>query len=100
MRSVAAHGLRRKYILDNYMGLIKDLVKILDEIKFQAGVGSNYSHEIHMDPDKKELREELEEIIKKIDDIEMYLFTEIKDNVIQLQYELNDSDEEEEEESK
>ena len=45
-----------------------------------------------MDPDKKELREELEEIIKQIDDIEMYLFTGIKDNVIQLQYELNDSD--------
>ena len=83
------------------MGLIKDLVKILDEIKFQAGVGSDYSpHEIHMDPDKKELREELEEIIKKIDDIEMYLFTGIKDNVIQLQYELNDSEEEEEEEEK
>ena len=80
------------------MGLIKDLVKIVDEIKFQAGVGSDYSHEIHMDPDKKELREELEEIIKTIDDIEMYLFTGIKDNVIQLQYELASSSSEEEEE--
>ena len=65
MRSVAAHGLRRKYILDNYMGLIKDLVKVLDEIKFQAGVARDYSREIHMDPDREELREELKEIIKK-----------------------------------
>ena len=80
------------------MGLIKDLVKVLDEIKFQAGVASDYSREIHMDPDREELREELEQIIKKIDDIEMYLFTGIKDNVVQLQYELNDSEEEKEEE--
>ena len=79
------------------MGLIKDLVKVLDEIKFQAGVASDYSREIHMDPDRKELREELKEILKKIDDIEMYHFNEIIDNVIELQYESssNDSDEEE-----
>ena len=74
------------------MGLIKDLVKVLDEIKFQAGVASDYSREIHMDPDREELREELEQIIKKIDDIEMYHFSEIKDNVIELQYELDDSE--------
>ena len=80
------------------MGLIKDLVKVLDEIKFQAGVASDYSCEIHMDPHREELREELEQIIKKIDDIEMYHFSEIKDNVIELQYELNDSEDEEEEE--
>ena len=30
--------------------------------------------------------------------LKMYLFNGIKDNVIQLQYELNDSEEEEEEE--
>ena len=80
------------------MGLIKDLVKILNEIKFQAGVARDYSREIHMDPDREELREELKElkeILKKIDYIEMYHFTGIKDNVIQLQYELNDSEEEE-----
>ena len=76
---------------------MKDLVKVLDEIKFQAGVASDYSREIHMDPDRKELREELKEILKKIDDIEMYHFNEIIDNVIELQYESssNDSDEEE-----
>ena len=45
-----------------------------------------------MDPDREELREELEQIIKKMDDIEMYHFSEIIDNVIQLQYEVNDSD--------
>ena len=77
------------------MGLIKDLIKVLDDIKFQAGVASDYSREMHMDPDREELREELEEIIKKINDIEMYHFYEINDNVIELQYELNDSEEEE-----
>ena len=79
------------------MGLIKGLVKVLDEIKFQAGVASDYSREIHMDPEREELREELEQILKKIDDIEMYHFSEIRDNVIELQYELSDSDEDEEE---
>ena len=79
------------------MGLIKDLVKVLDEIKFQAGVASDHSHEIHMDPYREELREELKQITKKIDDIEMYHFSEIKDNVIELEYELYDSEEEEEE---
>ena len=76
------------------MGLIKDLVKILDEIKFQAGVARDYSREIHMDPDREELGEELKEILKKIDDIEMYHFNEIIDNVIELRYESssNDSD--------
>ena len=74
------------------MGLIKDLVKVLDEIKIQAGVGSDYSHELHMDPDKKRTERRIRRNYKKIDDIEMYLFTGIKDNVIQLQYELNDSD--------
>ena len=28
-----------------------------DEIKFQAGVARDYSREIHMDPDREELRE-------------------------------------------
>ena len=79
------------------MGLIKGLVKVLDEIKFQAGVASDYSREIHMDPEREELREELEQILKKIDDIEMYHFSEIRDNVIELQYEPSDSDEDEEE---
>ena len=74
------------------MGLTKGLGKVLDEIKFQAGVASDYSREIHMDPDREELRKELEEIIKKINDIQMYHFSEIQDNVIELQYELNDSD--------
>ena len=48
------------------MGLIKDLVKVLDEIRYQAGVACDYSREIHMDPDREELRKELEEIIKKL----------------------------------
>ena len=83
------------------MGLIKGLVKVLDKIKLQAGVASDYSREIHLDPDKEELREELEEIIKKINDIEMYHFSEINDNVIELQYELaSSSDDSEEKEEK
>ena len=83
------------------MVLIKDLVKILDEIKFQAGVARDYSREIHMDPDREELREELKElkeILKKIDYIEMYHFNEIIDNVIELQYGLSSNDSSEEEE--
>ena len=48
------------------MGLIKDLVKVLDEIKFQAGVARDYSREIHTDPDREKLREELKEILKKL----------------------------------
>ena len=90
----------KKYILDNYMGLIKDLVKVLDEIKFQAGVTRDYSREIHMDPDREKLREELKEILKKIDYIEMYHFNEIIDNVIELQYESSSNDSSEEEEEK
>ena len=81
------------------MGLIKDLVKVLDEIKYQAGVARDYSREIHMDPDSKELREELKEIFKKISDIEEYHFSEIIDNVIELQCELASSSSEEEEKS-
>ena len=81
------------------MGLIKDLVKVLDEIRYQAGVACDYSREIHMDPDREELRKELEEIIKKINDIEMYHFSEIIDNVIELKYELATSSSEEEEKS-
>ena len=82
------------------MGLIKDLVKVLDEIKFQAGVARDYSREIHMDPDREKLREELKEILKKIDYIEMYHFNEIIDNVIELQYESSSNDSSEEEEEK
>ena len=71
------------------MVLIKDLVKVLDEIRYKAGVACDYSREIHMDPDEREeLRKELEEIINRINEIEMYHFSEIIDNVIELKYEL------------
>ena len=73
------------------MDLIKTLRKIVGEISYHAGVATDYSREIHIDPDKGERTGELDQIIKKINDIEMYDFPEIKDHVNELKTELSDS---------
>ena len=70
------------------MGLIKELLKRLGEISYHAGVAKDYSREIHLDPDKKESIKELDEIIKEVNVIEMYYFSEIKDHVNKLKNEL------------
>ena len=71
------------------MGLIKELLKKLGLISFHAGVAKDYSREIHLDPDKGESIGELDEIIKDINNIEMYSFSEIKDHVNKLKNELS-----------
>ena len=72
-------------------------MKVLDEIKFQASIASDYSREIHMDPDKEELTEELDHIFLKNYDIEKTNFSAIKDHVIELQNELDSQEEQEQE---
>ena len=71
------------------MGLIKELLKELGLISFHAGVAKDHSREIHLDPDKGESIGELDEIIKEVNVIEMYHFSEIKDHVNKLKNELS-----------
>ena len=71
------------------MGLIKELRKKLGVISYHAGVAKDYSREIHLDPDKGERIGELDEIIKEVNGIEMYYFSEIKDHVNKLKNELS-----------
>ena len=66
------------------MGLIKELLKELSVISYHAGVAKDYSREIHLDPDKGKSIGELDEIIKEVNVIEMYHFSEIKDHVNKL----------------
>ena len=47
------------------MDLIKTLRKIVDEISYHADVATDYSREIHIDPEKGERIGELDQIIKK-----------------------------------
>ena len=73
------------------MGLIKKLLKKLGLISYHADVAKDYSREIHLDPDKGESIKELDEIIKEVNAIEMYHFSEIKDHVNKLKNELSRS---------
>ena len=70
------------------MVLVNSLRKMVDDLSYRAGVTKDYSREIHDDPDKRERFKELDQIIKEINDIEMYYFSEIKDNVNELKTEL------------
>ena len=64
--------------------IVKSLKKRVDNLSYLAGVARDYSGEIHYDPDKKERVKELDQIIKKINDITYYDFSEIIHNVNKL----------------
>ena len=71
------------------MGLIKELLKKLGLISYHAGVARDYSREIHLDPDKGESIGELDEIMKEVNVIEMYDFSEIKNHLNKLKNKLS-----------
>ena len=54
------------------MVLVKSFLKKVNDLSFNAGVAKDYSREIHYDPNKKERIKELEQIIKKINDIVLF----------------------------
>ena len=60
------------------MELIKTLRKIVGEISYHAGVATDYSHEIHKDPDKGERIGELDQIIKKLMILKCIIFLRLK----------------------
>ena len=59
--------------------IIKSLKKRVADLSYNAGVAKDYSREIHYDPtqDKKESIKELDQIIKEINEITYYHFSEI-----------------------
>ena len=69
--------------------LIKSLSKIFNEIEYQALVARDYSNEIHMDPDKLDLTDDLEKIRDTIINIKIKIFDVIEDNINELLNELS-----------
>ena len=68
--------------------LIKSLLKKVKDIEFNAGVAKDYFREIHYDPNKKEHIQELEQILKEINDIIECYFFQIINNVNELKIEV------------
>ena len=73
-----------KNIIIKLHALVKSLQKRVDDLSYNAGVAKDYSREIHDDPDKKERIKELDQIIKTINDITKYDFSEIIDDENEL----------------
>ena len=75
---------------------------MVDDLSYNAGVATDYSREIHYDPtlgaesraqDKKESIKELDQIIKEINEITYYHFSEIILNVNKLKIAIQDQSE-------
>ena len=76
-------------ITEENSSIIKSLSKIFNEIEYQAGVVRDYSNEIHMDPDKANLTDDLEKMIYTIVFIKYKLLDVIQDNLNELLNELS-----------
>ena len=75
--------------------IIKSLKKRVDDLSYNAGVAKDFSRKIHYDPAqyKKESIKELDQIIKEINEITYYHFSEIIDNVNKLKIAIQDQSE-------
>ena len=71
-------------ITEENSSIIKGLSKIINEIEYQAFVARDNSNEIHMDPDKADLTDDLEKMIYTIVFIKNKIFDDIEDNLNEL----------------
>ena len=77
-------------VTEESQSIIKSLKKRVDDLSYNAGVAKDYSREIHYDPDKIERIKELDQIIKEINEITYYHFSEIIHNVNKLKIDIRD----------